>query len=126
MFCAAQFLIEGGESLQQKDEPTRQRNGEKLPYLAAWRRWQMWSQEMLSEKSGVARATINRLEGGNIVARWTTINKLAEAIGISARELVGENPEKGAGSDAITTSHGARELPKKRTLTSVVSHTADE
>jgi transcriptional regulator with XRE-family HTH domain len=40
------------------------------------------SQEALAKKSGVAEATINRLEQGAQLARYVTARKLAEALGV--------------------------------------------
>ena len=40
------------------------------------------SQEDLARKSGVAAATINRLENGHHKPRFATIRKLAKALGV--------------------------------------------
>ncbi len=48
------------------------------------------SQEGLAKKSGVAEATINRLERGLQLARYVTVRKLAEALGVAPEELVDE------------------------------------
>ena len=45
------------------------------------------SQEALAKKSGVAEATINRLERGTQLARYVTIRKLAEALGVAPDAL---------------------------------------
>ena len=42
----------------------------------------------LGERSGVAFATINKLENGHRPARLATIRKLAEALGVEPRELM--------------------------------------
>jgi transcriptional regulator with XRE-family HTH domain len=44
---------------------------------------------MLAERSGISRPTIARLERGDEEARFTTIWKLAAALGVEPGELVG-------------------------------------
>ena len=46
------------------------------------------SQRDLSERTGVAQATISRLESGR-PARFVTMRKLAAALGVEPGELVG-------------------------------------
>jgi transcriptional regulator with XRE-family HTH domain len=49
----------------------------------------MLSQQELAEKSGVARDTISKLErGASKSARYSTIHKLAAALGVPYRELM--------------------------------------
>ncbi len=62
----------------------------KLGRLREIRESKYLSQRMLAERSGVSRPTIARLEGGEEEARYTTLWKLAEALGVEPGELVGE------------------------------------
>jgi transcriptional regulator with XRE-family HTH domain len=43
----------------------------------------------LAERSGVARPTISRLENDHMPARFVTVRKLADALGVDPAELVG-------------------------------------
>jgi transcriptional regulator with XRE-family HTH domain len=51
------------------------------------------TQEALAEKSGVSKATIIRLEAGKMAARFSTIHKLAHALGVAPEELAGGAPD---------------------------------
>ena len=57
-----------------------------MPGLAAMRKRAALSQEELSSRSGVGRATISRLERG-ANAHYATIDKLAVALNTSRRRL---------------------------------------
>lgn len=66
-----------------------------LPKLAGLRRVRheaFLSQRELAAKSGVGAATIARLEAGQINARFATVRKLAEALGVPPAQLVAESP----------------------------------
>jgi DNA-binding XRE family transcriptional regulator len=45
------------------------------------------TQAELAELIGVARVTINRLEGGQKKARFSTIRKLAKALSVEPKEI---------------------------------------
>ena len=62
-----------------------------LPHLRAWRMYALLSQKQLADKAGVGVATIIRLERGEH-ANYLTVQRLANALGISARRLVDEPP----------------------------------
>jgi transcriptional regulator with XRE-family HTH domain len=47
------------------------------------------SQVDLAKRSGIAASTINRLEVKGQLARYVTVRKLAEALGVKPEELVG-------------------------------------
>jgi len=50
------------------------------------------TQEELAQRSGVAEATISRIESGQQEARISTVRKLAAALGIEPSELVDQEP----------------------------------
>ena len=56
--------------------------------LKALRQLRALSQEELSERSGVGRATISRIERGETGAQGRTLRRLAEALGAGVEELV--------------------------------------
>ena len=62
----------------------------KLGRLKEIRKSKYLSQRMLAQRSGVSRPTIARLEGGEEEARYSTLWKLAETLGVEPGELVGE------------------------------------
>jgi transcriptional regulator with XRE-family HTH domain len=59
-----------------------------LPGLKYERHAAGLTQEELAEKSGVGRDTIQKLETGHRPARPATIKKLAETLGVDARQLM--------------------------------------
>ncbi len=62
-----------------------------LPHLRAWRVYALLSQKQLADRAGVGVATIIRLERGEH-ANYLTVQRLANALGISARRLADEPP----------------------------------
>jgi transcriptional regulator with XRE-family HTH domain len=62
-----------------------------LPHLRAWRMYALLSQKQLADRAGVGVATIIRLERGEH-ANYLTVQRLANALGISARRLTDEPP----------------------------------
>lgn len=50
------------------------------------------TQEELAQRSGVAEATISRIETGQQEARISTIRKLAAALGVEPGELIIQEP----------------------------------
>jgi transcriptional regulator with XRE-family HTH domain len=60
----------------------------KAPKLKELRERAFLTQADLAEKSGVAEATINRLELGKREARISTIRRLAQALGVQPKELI--------------------------------------
>jgi transcriptional regulator with XRE-family HTH domain len=60
-----------------------------IPYLRQWRQRAVMSQEQLSERSGVARDTISKLETGRRKAYPTTIRKLAAGLEVEPQLLMG-------------------------------------
>ncbi len=61
--------------------------------LKALRQLRALSQEELSERSGVGRATISRIERGETGAHGRTLRRLAEALRVDVAEFV--KTEKG-------------------------------
>lgn len=47
------------------------------------------SMNELAKKSGIAKITVFRLENGKTSARYATVRKLAEALGVKPEELIG-------------------------------------
>ena len=60
-------------------------NGQRLRHLRVQR---ALSLRALAERSGVAFDTINKLELGHRPARLVTSRKLADALGVEAKELL--------------------------------------
>jgi len=60
--------------------------GLQLPHLRAWRARRALTQNELAERAGVARNTVARTERGE-VARFPTVRKFAEALGITVEQL---------------------------------------
>ena len=56
--------------------------------LKALRQLRALSQQELSERSGVGRATISRIERGETGAQGRTLRRLAETLGVGVEELV--------------------------------------
>ena len=50
------------------------------------------TQEQLAVKSGVSAATIRRIESDRLAPRFITIQRLADAFGITPVELAGTEP----------------------------------
>jgi transcriptional regulator with XRE-family HTH domain len=73
-------------------EPVRGRGSVALPRLRALREDKLMTQEDLARASGVSRFTVARTERGE-PARYSTIRKLATALGIQPAELVGSADE---------------------------------
>jgi transcriptional regulator with XRE-family HTH domain len=61
-----------------------------LTTLRSIRESKFLSQRDLAQRSGISEATIRRLETRRTEARFVTIRKLAEALGVAPEELVGE------------------------------------
>ncbi len=60
-----------------------------LRQLREIRERQFLTQKELADRSGVSRVTIARLEGAGEDARFSTVKKLAAALGVEPQELVG-------------------------------------
>jgi transcriptional regulator with XRE-family HTH domain len=56
--------------------------------MKALRQLRALSQQELSERSGVGRATISRIERGETGAHGRTLRRLASALGVGVEELV--------------------------------------
>ena len=66
--------------------------------LKEWRNRRGLTQWGLADKSGVGWASIARIETGRANPRLSTINRLAEALGLDPRDLLpdsGKRPAKG-------------------------------
>ena len=71
--------------------------GRRLKGLRGLRQDRALSQRDLAELSGVAQATINRLEVGHQSAYPVTVRKLAKALGATPRDLYGPEDAAPAG-----------------------------
>lgn len=58
-----------------------------LPRLRDVRRAQFMTETELSERTGVSRQTINRIEAGQMATRFATARKIAEALGVPPSAL---------------------------------------
>jgi len=65
----------------------------RLPQLKALRERALLTQSELAAKAGVSEVTINRIEADRHDPRFSTIRKLALALGVSPEEL-GQPTEK--------------------------------
>ena len=65
-----------------------------VPRLRRLREAKLISQEELAKRSGVNVTTISRLESGRTTARFSTIHKLAGALGVDPQELVAREYEE--------------------------------
>lgn len=64
-----------------------------LPYLRAWRERKLLTRAALAEKSGVTESAIAKIEGGHVAGvQFNTIHKLADALGITADQLISTQP----------------------------------
>ncbi len=63
------------------------------------REQQRWSQEELATKAGVSVKTVSRLENGRYESRRGTIDRVADALGITADELDPPPAPLGLGAD---------------------------
>jgi ribosome-binding protein aMBF1 (putative translation factor) len=62
----------------------------RLGWLRANREGKFLSQRELAAKAGVSRSTVVDIEAGRVCPQPRTVRKLAEALGVQARELVRE------------------------------------
>jgi transcriptional regulator with XRE-family HTH domain len=69
-----------------------------IPRLKEWRERALLTQADLAERSGVAEVTINRIENGRHEPRFSTIRKLATALGVEPAALMAPGHE-GASDD---------------------------
>jgi transcriptional regulator with XRE-family HTH domain len=67
--------------------------GRPLPFLKAWRMRKLIAQTELASRTGLARATLARAERGDEIVNFANIRKLAEALGISADDLLYRDPD---------------------------------
>ncbi len=67
--------------------------GRPLPHLKAWRMARLMGQADLARRTGLAKSTLARAERGDEVVSFANIHKIAEALAISADELLAQPPE---------------------------------
>ena len=68
-----------------------------VPNLRRVRERRLLTQAELAARAGVQRVTINRIETGATLARFSTVRRLAAALGVDPAELMA--PEVGAGEE---------------------------
>lgn len=85
-------------------------NGIPVPQLAALRKRAGLSQGELAERAGLTRTTITRLEHGGI-ARYQTIDKLANALNTTRQRLI-RVPRQKPGT-AARPAEGEEEEPPR-------------
>jgi DNA-binding XRE family transcriptional regulator len=68
-----------------------------LPHLRAWRMYSLMSMVELSEAAKVSRDTLIQLELQRNRANFSTVGKLADALHITRRQLVYEQPPASEG-----------------------------
>lgn len=73
--------------------------GVPLSNLAAWREEALMSRRELAYRAGLAYETLRAIENGQ-VAKWGTIDRLADALGITREQLVNRAPRKRKASAA--------------------------
>jgi transcriptional regulator with XRE-family HTH domain len=66
-----------------------------------------WSQMKLASAAGLALMTVNKLENNNADPNWSTVIKLARALGVSVAEF-------DDGTDPPTTTKGSAGSGRKR------------
>ena len=64
-----------------------------VPRLETWRRVGTLTQQELAARAKVARSTIVRAEGGGAIS-LANVRKIAEALGISVRQLLYSDPSE--------------------------------
>jgi transcriptional regulator with XRE-family HTH domain len=53
-----------------------------------------WTQAVLAKEAGVPQPTISRIEGGKMMPRGDTLQKVAKALGTTVSHLLGETDGK--------------------------------
>lgn len=78
----------------------------RLARLRRLRERALLTQEQLAQRAGVAKSTVNRLEQGKQEAQISTVRRLAEALGATAAELIGDEQVE---MDIVEASDVARQ-----------------
>ena len=76
-----------------------------LPRLVEWRRRRALALRDLAAQSGVAPATISRIERGLQVARPSTTRKLAKALDVDPSALMEPSGERSDPTQPVTEEH---------------------
>lgn len=58
-----------------------------IAVLARLRDERGWSQEQLAHEAGLTTSAYNRIESGSSAPGWSTVRRLAEALGVSMADL---------------------------------------
>ena len=83
-----------------------------LPHLRAWRLHRGLTQDQLAERAGVQQSTVYRLEVLGLSAHRPTLRVLADALGITADELLAGPPRgwRGTKRQRVRRSSSDNEL----------------
>ncbi|HLY67599.1 MAG TPA: helix-turn-helix transcriptional regulator [Chloroflexota bacterium] len=76
--------------------------------VAAHRRQRNWTQDKLAAEAGISIDMVSRVEAGATGARFNTVAKLAEALGVDPAELFSSEVPSGAKQRAALTNLTAR------------------
>ena len=60
--------------------------------LKRWREYQLMTQQELADAAELGVASVVRIENNRTEPRFSTIKKLAHALGLEARQLISERP----------------------------------
>jgi len=60
--------------------------------LKRWREYRLMTQQELADAAELGVASVVRIENNHTEPRFSTIKKLADALDLEARRLIGERP----------------------------------
>ncbi len=73
-----------------------------------------WSQGKLAERAGISKQSVNRIEGGGMDARFSTMNALADALRSAGVEM-GEDASTGVVRVSIVRDRIGNDSPADET-----------
>lgn len=65
-----------------------------IAVLVELRKKRGWTQEELAHAAGLTTSAYNRIESGSAAPGWSTVRRLAEALGVSMADLGGKVESK--------------------------------
>lgn len=84
--------------------------------LRAWREYRGLTQETLAERAEVSTATISRLENGNQIYTQPLLERLAEALGCEASDIIVRMPPGSTDYDLWEVIHGMTDEERRRAV----------